>query len=161
MNLSVEAKGNDDRWYICFRTCPPNTKGPHLKWKQWSRSLQVDLWPSDPSSMWEAWLVVSLQLLCDTFNADVFTEVAEACAATRDLLHVGFGEPAPLSVWQPDALHPAWWTKHTASYYLQPGVKGQHAGSRTESRLLPSLVMVLAWRMSAFSSVSSSCSWAW
>lgn len=52
--------------------------------------------------------VAPLQFLRDTFNADIFPEVAEASAATRDFLHVGFGEPAPLPVRQSDALHPAW-----------------------------------------------------
>lgn len=43
-------------------------------------------------------LVLALQFLRDTFDADIFSEVAEARAATRDFLHVGFGEPAPLPV---------------------------------------------------------------
>lgn len=49
-----------------------------------------------------------LQFLCDTLDADIFSEVAEACTATRDFLHIGFGEPAPLPVRQSDAFHPAW-----------------------------------------------------
>lgn len=42
--------------------------------------------------------VLTLQFLRDTFDAHVFPEVAEARAATRDFLHIGFGEPAPLPV---------------------------------------------------------------
>lgn len=53
-------------------------------------------------------LVFPLQFLCDTFDADIFSEVAEASAATCDFFHVGFGEPAPFPVRQSDAFHPAW-----------------------------------------------------
>lgn len=52
-------------------------------------------------------LVLTLQFLRDTFNANIFSEVAEARTATCDLLHVGFGEPAPFPIWQPNAFYPA------------------------------------------------------
>lgn len=58
-------------------------------------------------------LVLPLQFLRDTFDADILSEVAEARAATCDFLHVGFGEPAPFPVRQSDAFHPAWRTTTT------------------------------------------------
>ena len=39
-----------------------------------------------------------LQFLCDTLDADVFSEVAETRTAICDLLYIGFGEPAPLPI---------------------------------------------------------------
>lgn len=48
-----------------------------------------------------------LQFLGDTLDADVFSEISETSASTGNLFYVGFGEPAPLSVRQADALHPA------------------------------------------------------
>lgn len=66
---------------------------------------------------WPRRSVLPLQLLRDALDADVLPEVAEARAATGDFLYVGFGEPAPLPVRQPDALHPAW---RTATTQLRP-----------------------------------------
>lgn len=148
--------------------------------------MQLNNWNALLTCDMLQWLVFPLQFLRDTFDANIFSEVAEACAATCDFLHVGFGEPAPFPVRQPDAFHPAWWkttslrheTNHcTLSFaaclaasdrhkpnflsYIPLGTDWRWIAVYVKEDFLPSLVMVLAWRMSAFSSVNSSCSWAW
>lgn len=54
--------------------------------------------PPPPPAAGEPSSVLHPQFLCDTFDADILPQVAQACAAACDFLHVGFGEPATLPV---------------------------------------------------------------
>lgn len=75
---------------------------------------------TDTASTDASLLLLSLQFLCDALDADILSEVAEASAATRYFLYVGFGEPAPLPVGQPDAFHPTW--RHKTILRHQPAI---------------------------------------
>lgn len=109
-----------------------------------------------PDQAWPQWSVLPFQLLRDALDADVLPEVAEACAATGDFFHVGFGEPAPFPVRQPDALHPAWHQTATTQFRpRQPSsrdvqyvivsltVTGDGLGMKDVSLLQRELVMLL------------------
>lgn len=109
-----------------------------LNIKQSIRELQAQRCERGASrSRDQAWprrSVLPLQLLRDALDADVLPEVAEARAATGDFLYVGFGEPAPLPVRQPDALHPAW---RTATAQLRP----RQPSSRDVQNIIMSLTV--------------------